>query len=66
MTRHAIPAKPSLYPCAHLGCDRTPVVVTIGETHGAVYGHCPEHLPERVAFPVEVLEAWANEADPEP
>lgn len=60
MTRHAISADPSLYPCAHLGCGGRSVIVTVGDTHGAVYGSCPDHLPDAVAFPVDVLERWAN------
>ena len=60
MTRHAISADPARYPCAHLGCDARSVVVTTGEYHGAVYGHCPDHLPDAVTFPVEVLERWVN------
>ena len=60
MTRQAIPADPGLYPCAQHGCAATSVVVTVGAQHGATYGHCRDHLPDRVTFPVEVLERWAN------
>ena len=33
-------------------CDRTPVIVTEVNTRPTVIAHCPDHLPERVTFPV--------------
>lgn len=61
MTRHAIPSDPAAYPCAFVACERTPVVVTTGDAHPAVFGHCPDHLPGQVTFPLEPLEEWANQ-----
>jgi len=60
MARRAISADPARYPCAWYGCHATSVLVTIGEDHPSIEGHCPDHLPDPVAFPVDVLERWAN------
>lgn len=61
MPRHAISADPADYPCGSGACDQTPVIVTMGKTRPTVFAHCADHLPEVVTFPIDPIEAWANE-----
>jgi hypothetical protein len=61
MSRNAIPADPADWPCSLGACDNTPIVVTEGNTRPTVIAHCPDHLPEQVTFPVDAVEAWANQ-----
>ena len=58
--RLALPDDPSGHRCAMIGCHQPPVLVTAGGAHPGLFGHCANHLPEQITYPVDEVEQYAN------